>query len=719
MEALITARRLIADGHYQAALDGLATRAGEDAGAAMLSGVAASRMGKTAVAISHFARASELSPGLVAARLNLGLCLRTLGRTAEAETALRAAVALDARALSPLLALAGLLRERGATDEAAEAYAQVLAIEPQHGVALNNLGLCRRLQGRDQEAIACFAALVELEPGNPDALANLGAVRAAQGSTDAAIDLYRRALASAADHVEAANNLGVALLDKGRAGEAVSVLRRLVDSGRAGAETLANLGNALAKIGDVEGAGTAYDQALGRRPDDGLRVRRALLLPVIVETEEAMRAAYRDFERRVEALRAAPPRLTDPYAQVGATIFNLSYHDACNRKVSTALADIYLSACPLLAWVAPHCAAGRRAGEGPVRIGFVSRHFRTNSVGRCFHGVLRLPNRDDVTVTAFTFGHDPDPLWQSIVADVDRAVVLPASLAGAREAIAAERLDALVYTDIGMEPLTYFLAFARLAPLQCVLGGHPDAVGVPTLDYFVSCDRQEPPGAEAHYRIPLVRLSGAPTYYERPDLPISLKPRSAFGLPEEATLYFCAQTLIKVHPSMDALFRAILERDPRGLLVLPEGYTPELAGLLQARFAKTLGQTAGRVRFLPAISHMDFINVMALADVSLDTRPFGGGNTSWQAIAVGTPMVSWPGDYLRGRYTQALYRMIGGEDAIAGSAEDYIDRAVRFGTDEGFRTAFNARIAAAGDRIFADRVHVDALYDFLVRAARC
>ena len=110
---------------------------------------------------------------------------------------------------------------------------------------------------------------------------------------------------------------------------------------------------------------------------------------------------------------------------------------------------------------------------------------------------------------------------------------------------------------------------------------------------------------------------------------------------------------------MDALFRGILEKDPTGTLVLPEGYTPELAELLKSRLEQNLGDAVGRVRFLPAMSHMDYMNVTALANVSLDTRPFGGGNTSWQAIAVSTPMVTWPGEYLRGRYTQALYRLLG------------------------------------------------------------
>jgi predicted O-linked N-acetylglucosamine transferase (SPINDLY family) len=175
--------------------------------------------------------------------------------------------------------------------------------------------------------------------------------------------------------------------------------------------------------------------------------------------------------------------------------------------------------------------------------------------------------------------------------------------------------------------------------------------------------------------------------------------------------------LIKVHPDMDALFAAILDRDAAGVLVLPGGHRPRLVEDLRARFAVSLSPHAGRVYFLPALSHLDFMNVMALADVSLDTRPFGGGNTSWQAIACGTPVVTWPGWFLRGRYTQALYCLAGATDTVVDSADAYVAMALRLAHDRSFRTAVRARIEAGAARIFADRTHMDSLADALRRFA--
>ena len=39
-----------------------------------------------------------------------------------------------------------------------------------------------------------------------------------------------------------------------------------------------------------------------------------------------------------------------------------------------------------------------------------------------------------------------------------------------------------------MAPWTYFLGFARLAPVQCVTGGHPITTGIPTISHRRTLD---------------------------------------------------------------------------------------------------------------------------------------------------------------------------------------------------------------------------------------
>jgi protein O-GlcNAc transferase len=690
----------------------------ENAAALELMGVLANRLGDIETAVRMMERAAKQRPGEARLLANLGAVYRAAGRIEEAEARYRDALAVDPDALQARFNLANLLMARGAFDAALREYAAVVERDPSNAGALNNMAAVLRAKGHFDEAEGVYRALIAAHPRDAAARSNLGALCMDLGRTPEAIALYREAITLDPGAVEPRNNLGVALLEAGDFEAAVVCIRAALALGDDVAEVHENLGNALRKCGETDEAAHAYEKALALGKAGGARFKLATLLPVVAGSTVELDRWRRRMAMAVEELVDAGPSLRDPYAEAGVTAFNLSYHDTNNRDLQAALAQAYLRACPALAYTAPHCIAARPSGAVPLKVGFISRQFATNAVGWCFHGVLRHMPRDHISVTALRFGDSDDPLWRCIAADVDETVVLPASLEFARTRIAELGLDVLVYTDIGMEPLTYFLAFARLAPLQCVLSGHPDTLGIPAIDLFISSDLQEPADAVEHYSEKLIRIPGAPTYYDRPELPVPLKPRSAFGLPEGGAIYFCAQTLIKIHPEMDALFAGILERNPAGLLVLPAGYNPRLAEHLRARFARSLGPVAERVRFLPAMSHRDFMNVMALADVSLDTRPFGGGNTSWQAIAAGTPIVTWPGRYLRGRYTQALYRLAGMEDTIVDSADAYIAMALRLAQDRDFRSAVQARVAAGAGRIFADMTHVTSLHDTLVRFAK-
>ena len=70
------------------------------------------------------------------------------------------------------------------------------------------------------------------------------------------------------------------------------------------------------------------------------------------------------------------------------------------------------------------------------------------------------------------------------------------------------------------------------------------------------------------------------------------------------------------------------------------------------------------------------LEVMKGASVVLDSFPFGGGVTSLQTFAVGTPIVTMPSDMLAGRLTLAMYRSMGMESnsgVVASSIEGYVD----------------------------------------------
>ena len=91
----------------------------------------------------------------------------------------------------------------------------------------------------------------------------------------------------------------------------------------------------------------------------------------------------------------------------------------------------------------------------------------------------------------------------------------------------------------------------------------------------------------------------------------------------------------------------------------------------------SLSPVVTQVLFVPRMNQEEFFTLLSLADAILDIPSFSGGNTSLEAFAMGAPIVTLPGKFLRGRVTAGLYRQMGVTDLIATDSENYLDLIIK------------------------------------------
>jgi protein O-GlcNAc transferase len=134
---------------------------------------------------------------------------------------------------------------------------------------------------------------------------------------------------------------------------------------------------------------------------------------------------------------------------------------------------------------------------------------------------------------------------------------------------------------------------------------------------------------------------------------------------------------------------------------------------LQDRLKKACGAKAGRIVFLERMEEKKYLNLLVHAQVILDTLYYtGGANTAFDAFATGTPYVTLPSEFHRGRFGLAAYRQIGVEDAIATDVSDYIEKAVKIANDATYRNDLSQRIRDNAHKVFEDLEAVKELEDF-------
>lgn len=687
----------------------------------------------------------KLEPLNIEALVVLGTCYWRLSQFDKSEAKLRKALAAQPNNVTALRVLGLVMYSLVKLEEGKELLDKCVALAPDQPQAWLSLGVVeQRLENLDR-AQECFAKALELDPNYAEAMNNLGTVHLDRREYDAARDLFLRAIRQKPRLVDAYRSLYKVLREIGSDFEALIILRRglridpkdsngwndlgglyrdLSDTPNSIAayrnaialnpqhiDAKGNLSCILATDGDFKGAKELCGEILKESPDMmGVRFRRATILPAIMDSREGIEESRATMHRDLDALMDHTGTITDPLGQVGATSFYLAYHGCNDIELQKKQAAALLKFSPPLHFVAPHIGMKRRPGK--IRLGICSRHLAFHTIGILWSEMFARLDREKFEITLFHTQPVINRMSQNLLDRVDHEVRLPQSLEAAQKLIAARALDILYYPDIGMEPLTYFLAFSRLATSQVMTWGHPITSGIPNMDYFVSSKELEVEGAQAHYSEKLALMDTLNTYYIRPEVRGQIR-RSDLGLSETSTLYMCPQTLFKFHPDFDKVIGGVLEGDPNGELVLLEGTCALHTTLIKERLHRTLSHVMDRVRIIPRLSHDGFLGLVRMADVMLDPIHFGGGSTTIQALSFGTPVVTLPSEFLRCRISYACYRHMGVDSFVAKDIDDYCRIAVEIGRDRDKRSAMRAELAEKSGVLFSNQKVITECQDFL------
>lgn len=599
---------------------------------------------------------------------------------------------------------------------AIESYRKALAIKPDFVEALNNLGIVLSTDGQLDEAIESYRKALLIYPNYTEALNNLGTALHAKGKPNEAIDAFRKALALDPKYGQALFNLGNTMLDHAPE-QAMPFIRQSLTVNPSYYEAWVTLGKLQNAQGFLDQASACFQRAISIKPSPGLNVFDALMLPPIMGTNDEVAASRLRFENNLEKLTAEGVTVLDPLKEFCKPNFHLAYHGRNDKDLQVKVANFYERACPSLLYVAPHCIRPKIVGK-KRRIGFLSKFIAMHSVASSFSSLINeVGVLGEFEVALISSGDMADSSLREAYSNFGgKYFRITLDLPKAREQVAALELDVLVYLDIGMDPFSYFLAYSRLAPIQCVAGGHPVTTGISAMDYFLSADLAEIADAQLHYSEKLVRLPFGLLYLERPVLPTTHKSRSELGLPEEGHVYICPMTLHKLHPDFDAAIERILQLDSSGHVVfVADAKYSVWREQLDHRFNLTISkQVRHRVIFMPWVSDpLDFMRVVDASDVVLDSFHFGVGTTIAPIASVGTPFVTMPSDLMRGRVGLYFCKLMDLMECVVHDVEDYAVKAVTIASNPSERERLKSTMLANNHVLFRNPKAIEDFSNFL------
>jgi predicted O-linked N-acetylglucosamine transferase (SPINDLY family) len=266
------------------------------------------------------------------------------------------------------------------------------------------------------------------------------------------------------------------------------------------------------------------------------------------------------------------------------------------------------------------------------------------------------------------------------------------------EQIRADAVD-ILFDLAGHTAHNRLLALARKpAPIQITWLGYVGTTGLAAMDYILADRYEIPPESEVYYREKVLRLPDGYVCFDAPEEapPVGPLPAMAQG----GVTFGCFNNLAKITPQAMRVWAEILRRVPQSRLVLKyrglegEGFRRELLERLAAERID-----AARVELLGRSPRRELLADYNRIDLALDPFPYSGGLTTCEALWMGVPVVTCPGETFASRHALSHLSNAGLTETIAHDLDEYVELAVALAGDlprlAGLRAGLRQRMAAS------------------------
>ncbi len=672
-----------------------------------------------------------------------GGALRHLKRHEEAIAAYVQALATDANFVQAWLGQGSVFSDLRRYDDALSACDKALAIKADFADAWNARGNVFLLLKRYREADAEYAKALATKIASPQAWVGRGSALGALDRHDEALAAYDRALAMSPDLAEAWAGRGISLnglrrhdealaaYDKALAirpdvaeawlgrGIALNGLRRFdealasFDKALAGkpelAETWCGCGIALEGLRRYDEALAAYDKALAFEPDvigvdrnrGVLFYNRALLFVRSGRHDEALDNFRRALEVDPDA-KFVPGHLVHARMQLcdwqglREDLDALTAQVRAGKCVSEPLAllstpagpadqlrcsQIYLSnhapALSSFAW------QGGRYRHDRIRVAYVSADFREHPVSFLMADLFERHDRARFETFAVSLSPDEPSAMRTRLKRAFEHFVDVGSRSDQDVAGLLREMEIDIAVDLmghTRDARPNIFAF-RAAPIQASYLGYPGTVGADFMDYVIADKIVLPFDQQPYYAEKIVHL---PDCYLANDAGKPISPqvpsRAQEGLGEEGFVLCCFNNGYKLSPTVFDVWMRLLDRIEASRLWLSQLNEHAVRNLRAQAGAR--GIDPERLVFAKRVPSLaDHLARHRLADLFVDTLPYGAHATASDALWAGLPVLTCAGDTYAGRAAASLLHAVGLPELVTGNLQDYEALALALAND--------------------------------------
>ena len=636
-------------------------------------GMVGQQTGEYAASVNRVRRAATIEAQNPAAHIALGTLLAASRDLAGAAKAFGRALGLDPESRDARLKLAGLHQAAGRVDLALDLYEEGLRRDPLSTEFHNNRGNLLLATRRPDAAALAFRRAASLSPHLAEVNNNLGNALMGSPDQDGAGPVFRRALAASPALAEAGNGLGRWLHERERYAEAVTVLKAALAIKPEQGEFHANLAATLRTSGELDGAVVHARAAVALAPAMAEAHNNAASVDLALGDSEAAVVSYRRTLALVPSVLEVHRNLLTSMLYVAGLSPSALFAE--HRRFAAKFAQVSSARIAF---------AGLPDTERRLTIGYLSSDFRHHPIARNVWPWLSDRDSGRFRVLAFADVQKPDHVTEQMKTLVDGwHSVAGLSDADAARLIRREGVDVLVILASHFDRNRGLVAAHQPAPV--VVSAHDGTTSaVPGMGYLVADLTAVPHRSEERFSERVVRLpvfsiqrpiDGAPMIGPPP---VATEGRITFGSFNNPS---------KITPATARLWAGVLKAVPGARLMLKYRNALSSGRLRERLYALFRAEGVGPERIVmvsstgqadPVGAHLALYNHI---DIALDTVPFNGSTTTFEALWMGVPVVTLLGDTMMSRWAASMLVRVGRANWVALDEQGYIARAAEWSGD--------------------------------------
>ena len=517
---------------------------------------------------------------------------------------------------------------QGKFEKSLELFKTILGSNNGHAKSLVMVGLIEKEKQNLRVAIQNFQKAIEVSPKDADAYCHLGILHLEAGRKLKAFPLLQKAVEINPNLGAARGNLASLFQNIGQLHEAEFHCRKAIQSEPHRFEHFRVLADILTNAGKHDEAIVAYERALSLNPKCH-RTHSNYLLSLLYTSRFSIDELFSK-HKAWEIVHHRPPNIDQSIM-------------VCDQRSSAKL-----------------------------RIGYVSRDFRRHSVAFFIEPIFYFHNKDLIDIYCYSDVRSPDEVTLRLKEmstqwhDTDKLASEELC-----KVIREDQIDILI--DLGGHAGTRLQVFAmRAAPIQITYLGYPYTTGLSNMDYRLTDIQADPIGEDKFYSEKLIRMPDSflcfSPFSESPDIGT---------LPYHKTGYITfgsCNNMAKITLEMIQIWARILLRIPRSKLILKNKFLGDES--VRTRIMKTFdneGVGTDRIECMgfdtELADHLQFYNRI---DVALDTFPYNGTTTTFEAMWMGVPVLTIGGEHHVSRVGVSILSTCGLTRFIAKSKREYI-----------------------------------------------